>query len=309
MPLTSRFACFTLCVGLLSPCLPAMSAPIQALPPAPLPQLTGLAMSPVVAPPKGKLMIIGGGKLPASIIQRIIELAGGPQARILIMPHASGVPEESAEFSQGLFRAQGAQQVEIYACKAGAMDTPPCLQQLANAGGVFFTGGDQNLLTKAFSGTKAFERIQALYRKGAVLAGTSAGAAVMSEVMITGEEKRPASEAPITPFDTIRKQRVITAAGFGFVNRYIIDQHFILRMRQNRLISTVLDHPSLVGVGIDESTGILVSPDQSFEVVGDSNVFVVDARQAEAIQADERQSWSARNLRVHLLTAGQKFSP
>lgn len=258
---------------------------------------------------KGRLLIIGGGAIPASVVQRLITLAGGPDSPIVIFPHASGVPAESAEATRALFAAQGAKKIEIYACKSGAMDTAPCLAQLAKAGGIFFTGGDQNLLTKALMKTKAFERIQALWRGGAVVSGTSAGAAIMSEVMITGEEQRQAGEAESAPFSSIRKGRVLTAAGLGFVNRYLIDQHFVIRMRQNRLISAILDHPHLIGVGIDESTAIVVEPDQSFEVVGDATVLVVDPREAKAVEADSKAYYSARNLKMHLLTAGDRFMP
>ncbi|MEZ0373526.1 MAG: cyanophycinase [Candidatus Sericytochromatia bacterium] len=254
-------------------------------------------------------MIIGGGTIPAAIIQRIISLAGGPEARIVIFPHASEIPVEAAESTVSQFVTQGARHAEVYACKAGAMDAEPCRRQLVQAGGIFFTGGDQNQLTKALAGTQAFRRIQELYAGGSVIAGTSAGAAVMSRVMLTGEEHRQAGEPESTPFASIRKGRVITAEGFGFVDRYVIDQHFVIRQRENRLLSVVLDHPELIGVGIDESTGILVAPDQSFEVVGDASVLVVDARLAREVKADARQNYAARDITVHLLTAGEHFTP
>lgn len=261
----------------------------------------------------GPLIIIGGGKIPASIHQKIIALAGGTKARILIVPLASTIPLEVGESAQKQFQALGVPQVEVFGCQAGKMDTEICLQQIRSATGIFFTGGDQNKLAAAFGQTQAFQALVKQHQSGKVLAGTSAGAAIMSKVMLTGDQNNPPQRDPAEPtpedrpFDAIQKQRVQTTHGFGFVNKYIIDQHFIKRQRQNRLISVVLDQPDLIGIGIDESTGILVSADQSFEVLGDATVMVFDARQAAGIAIDSQQNYAVRNLKVHLLKAGQRY--
>ncbi len=261
----------------------------------------------------GPLVIIGGGKIPDTIYHKFIALSGGQKARILVVPLASSIPLEVGETAQKQFQALGVSQVEVFACKTGGMDTSPCLQQIRSATGIFFTGGDQNKLAAAFAQTQAFQALAQQHQQGKVLAGTSAGAAIMSQVMLTGDENQPPQRNPNEPspedrpFDSIQKQHVQTTAGFGFVNRYIIDQHFIKRQRQNRLISVVLDQPELIGIGIDESTGILVQADQSFEVIGLATVMVFDARQATGITSDAQDNYAVRNLKVHLLKAGQGF--
>lgn len=269
--------------------------------------------SPTTPARVGQLIIIGGGQIPASIHQKIITLAGGPEARILIVPLASSIPLEVGKSAQEQFQTMGVSHVEVFACQAGEMDRPDCLQQIRSATGIFFTGGDQNKLAAAFNQTQAFDTMRHQHQRGQVLAGTSAGAAIMSQVMLTGDENKPPQRNPAEPtpedrpFDSIQQQRVQTTLGFGFVDRYIIDQHFIKRQRQNRLISAVLDRPALIGIGIDESTGIVVKADQSFEVIGAASVMIVDARQAIGIGTDAQHNFSVRNLKVHLLTAGQGF--
>jgi cyanophycinase len=121
------------------------------------------------------------------------------------------------------------------------------LAELDNATGIFFTGGDQVRLATNLVGTATQEKLHELYRKGAVIGGTSAGAAIMSRVMITGEQrKQPGAE---NLFTTIQKGDVITATGLGFVTNAIIDQHFLARKRQNRLCELVLERPELIGIG------------------------------------------------------------
>lgn len=290
--------------------LSLLAAALLALPSGPL-------NAPVAAQtlPKGQLLIIGGGPIPASIVKSLITHSGGPKGRIVIFPHASSEPGLAAANTRKLIEAQGASTVDVYGCIKGEMDKPECLAQIDNAAGIFFTGGDQNQLMAALDKTQAVAHIRKRHANGALIAGTSAGAAIMSEVMLTGDEKRPESASRIDPetqqemepFASIGPGRVVTAKGLGLVTRYIVDQHFIVRKRQNRLISIVLEQPKLIGVGIDESTAILVKPDQSFEVLGDSSVTVIDARTAGALESTPNQNFYARSLTLHLLPAGQKF--
>ncbi len=264
--------------------------------------------------PKGHLIIIGGGPIPKSIVSSILEHSGGPAGKILIFPHASSNPAEAAANTRKLIEAQGAKAVEVYQCVQGAMDTPTCLTQIDKAAGIFFTGGDQNVLMAALDNTQAINNIRKRYADGALIAGTSAGAAIMSEVMITGEENRPAvasridpeTQQQMEPFASIGPGRVVTSKGLGLLKTFVVDQHFLVRKRQNRLMSVVLEHPELIGVGIDESTAILVRPNQSLEVIGESVVTIIDARHA-AETKQMGQNFYTRGLNVHLLPAGQKF--
>lgn len=265
-------------------------------------------------PPKGHLLIIGGGPIPKSIVSSVIEHSGGPTGKILIFPHASSNPAEAAANTRKLIEAQGSKAVEVYQCVKGSMDKPACLTQIDQAAGIFFTGGDQNVLMAALDNTQTINKIRKRYADGALIAGTSAGAAIMSEVMITGEENRPASASRIDPetqqqmepFASIGPGRVVTSKGLGLLKKFVVDQHFLVRKRQNRLMSVVLEHPDLIGVGIDESTAILVRPNQSLEVIGDSVVTIIDARYAGETK-QMGQNFYARSLNVHLLPAGQKF--
>jgi cyanophycinase len=127
----------------------------------------------------------------------------------------------------------------------------------------------------------------------------------MSKVMITGDEliNKDSNNA----FVAIMKGNIKTIEGIGFLDNVIIDQHFIKRKRLNRLISVVLEHPDLVGVGIDESTGIQVNPDDTFEVLGEGTVVVFDARKAKTIHVDKHQNLAGRDIQMHILSSGDRF--
>jgi cyanophycinase len=137
------------------------------------------------------------------------------------------------------------------------------------------------------------------------MSGTSAGAAIMSRVMITGNELINKDSTDI--FIDIMRGNVETVEGIGFLENVVIDQHFIKRKRLNRLLSVVLEHPELPGVGIDESTAIQVYPDGSFEVIGEGTVVIFDGRTATGIHTDARGNLAARGIVTHILSAGERF--
>ena len=137
------------------------------------------------------------------------------------------------------------------------------------------------------------------------MGGTSAGAALMSKVMITGDERF--SKDTVNLFRSIRKDYVETVEGIGFLTDLIIDQHFVKRKRHNRLISVVLEHPELVGVGIDEATAIIVRPNGFFDVIGAGNVMIYDATHATEIRSDAHGNLAAQGLTLHLLAAGDSY--
>lgn len=184
-------------------------------------------------------------------------------------------------------------------------DSEKNLKIVNEATGIFFTGGDQSKLVSSLRGTRFFDRIQNLYyERGGVLSGTSAGAAVMSEIMLTGDEllhKNP-------DFISIQKNNVKTAEGFGFINNAIIDQHFIKRKRQNRLISLSLENPKLPCIGIDESTSIIVKPDDTFTVFGENMVMIFDSENAKNISVDKNGNLSGNNIIMHLLQSGNSYN-
>ena len=142
----------------------------------------------VFSQPKGHIFAIGGGFRSSDMMNRYIALAGGKNAHIVVLPMASEVMEESAAEHIDQFKELGCTNVEVMIFTKQTADDPANFAKLKDVTGVFFGGGDQVKLTGVLLGTKLFDRIKEIYNNGGVIGGTSAGAAVMSEVMITGEE-------------------------------------------------------------------------------------------------------------------------
>jgi cyanophycinase len=267
--------------------------------------LLSLSFIPLNANAQGHLVIIGGGDKPDVIIQKIIQLSGGSDSKIMVIPNASSEQVESATWQADQFKSFGAKNVNpVYFTKTTANDDS-IMNKFNNAKCVFFCGGDQSNLTADLLGTKLLEKIKKIYSDGGVISGTSAGAAVMSKVMITGNELVNRDSTEI--FNMIEKGNVETTEGFGFVTKAVIDQHFIKRKRNNRLINVILEHPDLLGIGIDESTAILVNPDETFEVLGESEVIIYDASGCRNIKLNGKNKFSADNIIMNILFAGQKF--
>ena len=259
----------------------------------------------VSSKPKGFLVIIGGGEIPNSILQKILDLSSQPSPRFVILPMASETPLETASVQKQRFEQLGASNVDIVNLMENNKDSEENLNKLHHATGIFFCGGDQRKLTSALLGTKLLREIRNIYERGGVVAGTSAGAAVMSKLMLTGESRVPLD--PASPFYLIQSKNVQTSEGFGFLDNIIIDQHFSRRGRHNRLLSLVLEHPQLLGIGIDEETAIIVSPDQMLEVSGNSHIFIFDASLAHHIRVNDQQNMSASHIQLHLLCAQERY--
>lgn len=260
--------------------------------------------------PKGSLLIVGGGPQPDALVQRFVDLAGGAgKARIVVFAMASEDGLEGGEEKAEDLRKLGAHAINVY-ITAEQANQDSVVHLLDDATGIWFGGGDQVRLTRALSGTKVEKAIHARYAGGAVVGGTSAGAAVMSTPMITGDERHPGGARPDTtdPFKTIARDNIMTSEGFGLIDGAIIDQHFLRRKRHNRLVSAVLEHPKLLGVGIDESTALLVQPDGMWRVLGASAVVVYDARNA-AITPAGSPALGATGIAMHVLPAGSSFDP
>ncbi len=259
------------------------------------------------AAPKGHLFIIGGGKRSPEMMKQFVELAGGPEkARIVVFPMASGIADTVGIEQTASFRELGAKNSEFMILRHDQADSIEYVNRLTGVTGIFFSGGDQSRLTKALAGTAVLRKIKELYTAGAVIGGTSAGAAVMSAMMITGKELL--HRDTVNAYTAIKAHNIETVEGFGFISNAIVDQHFIKRKRHNRLLSLVLEHPQLIGIGIDEATAIIVNPDETFTVIGDATVLVVDATRSTQVRTNTKGDLSAGNMSLHLLMAGDSFN-
>ena len=254
---------------------------------------------------KGYLFIIGGGDLPDTMMKKFVDLSSGyGSGKIVIFTMASSVPQETGPDLVREFKKLGARSAEFHHLSRKEALAPESVRLLDGAGGVYFSGGDQAKHTAVLLDTPLHRRLLELYGQGAEIGGTSAGAAVMSQVMITGDERRRPKEGH--EFETIETGNVLTSPGLGFLTEAIIDQHFVRRKRHNRLISLLAEHPRLLGIGIDESTAILIEPDQTFEVMGSGAVLVYDPGQAR-FEARADKTFSAVGIVLHILTAGRRY--
>lgn len=254
---------------------------------------------------KGSLVIIGGGSRPDYVMHKIMELAGGKNAKLVVIPNASGEPVETAEYQINGLKKLGYENIFYIYGKNAELDKPEILQQLEGVTGVFFSGGDQARLTADLLGTKFLAKLRDIYKSGGVLSGTSAGAAVMSKMMLTGNElvNKDSNNAYIT----IEKGNIETVEGFGFLENVIIDQHFIKRKRYARLITLVLENPKLLGIAIDEATAIVVKAGTTFEVLGESQVLVMNAMGAKNTRIDKHGNYASDGLVFDLLISGDRY--
>jgi len=256
---------------------------------------------------KGTLIIVGGGDTPYAVQEKFVALAEWEgKANIAIFTMASTqFDEEAAEVSDE-FKLLGAD-VEVINLNREQADTDSVANEVSRYTGYWFTGGDQNRLSAVLQGTQTLLSIEKRYRAGAVVGGTSAGAAVMTQTMLTGESRSESPEQEKRP-NMVALRSTEVAQGFGLLPGAIVDQHFTRRSRHNRLVSAVLDHPLLLGVGIDEETALLVKPDGLWEVMGNGHVKIYDARLAR-ITHEEYESVGAAGIRLHVLPNRATFDP
>ena len=253
---------------------------------------------------KGHLFIIGGGVRTPELMERFVALAGGEGAKILVVPFASADGEETGAYLAEEFRGLGCV-ADYVVFEKGEADLEVNVKKLDGVTGVFFSGGDQNRLTDLLLGTVFLERIKEIYREGGVVGGTSAGAAVMSKVMITGDEAVN-MDAEVS-FPVIKRGNVVTAEGFGFIDFALIDQHFIQRKRENRLINLVIEH-NLPGIGIDESTAVIFGGGRTFEVFGDRSVMVLEPQFTALPRSDKEGNLSVDGITLRLLLSGDCYT-
>ncbi|HMA53034.1 MAG TPA: cyanophycinase [Acidobacteriota bacterium] len=263
--------------------------------------------TPAATGPKGHLFIIGGGERDEPLMRRFIALAQAFDAgKIVVFTMATSVPDEVRQSTLAEYERYGVKDVAVYHLTREEALKPDAPKILDGAGGVFFTGGDQARITAVLLGTPVLTRLREIYAKGGIIGGTSAGAAIQSELMITGDEKRTKNEDEL--WQVIMADDVIHTEGLGFVKNAVIDQHFVARRRSNRLVAVVLENPSLIGVGIDESTAVLVRPDGKYEVLGESQVLIYDARHAKTAKRSDGRL-GGHGLTMQVLLPGDVYDP
>ncbi len=225
-----------------------------------------------IGPKSGSLVIVGGGRLEASVVQRFIDLAGGPQAKIVIIPTAGGA-EKYDIASQGSFfkpfQDQGATNLQLlHTYDPKVADTEEFAKVIREAQGVWFSGGRQWRLADAYLGTKTEAALWDLLARGGAIGGTSAGATIQGSYLARGDTKNN--------FIMMGDHE----KGFGFVKNVAIDQHLLVRNRQFDLIDVIKAKPELLGIGLDEGAAIVVQGDR-FEVIGRSYVAIYDIKVIE----------------------------
>lgn len=254
---------------------------------------------------QGTLLIIGGaedkeGK--CEILTRFVELSGGEDAIIIVITTATQEPAAAGQEYTRLFKNLGAGYVEVLDLDSRPRANHSYMTRLMEkATGIFFTGGDQLRITTTLGGTVANDGLRKAYLRGTVIAGTSAGASVMSNTMIVEGDS---DQAP--KLNTIKM-----APGLGLLEEVVIDQHFAQRGRVGRLLSAVAHNPYILGMGIDEDTAVLVHPDAKLEVIGSQTVTFIDGRKVTFSNVSELspgQALAIEQVILHVLPKGYGFN-
>jgi cyanophycinase len=252
---------------------------------------------------RGPLVVIGGaedklGRL--RVLSRFVELAGGHDARLAVCATASSLGEEAAFLYEDVFLGLGARSVISASPKTRvAANDPRWLERLDDVTGLFFTGGNQLILSQVAAGTEFGGAVRAFHQSGRVIGGTSAGASVMSEHMVAF------GTGGATPKNRIAQM----SRGLGLLPELVIDQHFDQRNRYGRLLSLIAQSPSLLGLGIDEDTAAVISDGQLLEVIGRGSVFIVDGANVvtNAATASRTQPLLVSGAVLHVLPSENRF--
>ncbi|TME84578.1 MAG: cyanophycinase [Chloroflexi bacterium] len=252
---------------------------------------------------EGTVIIIGGAEDKVRdrvILTRFVSLAGGADARIMVISTASSLGAEAGERYRGIFRDLNVASIRtLHAVSRSQANDEKSAMVARDATGIFLTGGNQLRLSSTIGGTRLADAILERFRQGAVVAGTSAGASAMSSHMIAF------GASGATP-----KQRMAQiAAGLGVLPGVIVDQHFQQRNRLGRLLSLIAQNPSLLGLGVDEDTAGVVGPDHVLEVIGRGSITIVDGTHSEtdAWEVGGHRPLMISNVVLHSLPSGYRF--
>ncbi len=251
----------------------------------------------------GNLLIIGGAEdkqNECTILKHFYQEAGGRDSRICVITAASNTAGQAGKVYEDLFRRFGCTDLEIlniYTRNDG--NSQVMVDKIFRSNGIFFTGGDQLRITAMLGGTALGKALQHLYERKVIIAGTSAGASVMSDNMIIGGQG-----------DTPGEDIIRMAPGLGLIRGVIVDQHFAQRGRIGRLLTAVALNPYVLGIGIDEDTAVHVRADGKLRVIGRGTALIVDASNVTVSNVDELftgRTLTLAPVKVHVLSRGYLF--
>lgn len=253
----------------------------------------------------GNLIIIGGAEDKEGdkeILKRVAKYIDSEKEKLIIATIATEYPEKSYENYKNVFSNLGIKNIDKLdiSTREDAFNKKN-VELINNSNLLFFTGGDQLRITSMIGGSPIYDAVKSLCANGGLIAGTSAGASVMSDTMIVQGED---DESP-------HKCTLKMSPGLGLVNNIIIDQHFAQRGRIGRLLTAIAQNPEVLGIGIDEDTAIVVSDKGTAEVIGSGAVYFIDGSSIDYSNVSEQYSdevLSMFNVKLHVLKEGNRFN-
>ncbi len=254
--------------------------------------------------PEGTLVAVGGNEdktTDLEILRSICELPDGGTKVVELIPTASSIPVEAAEQYVEPLHKIGVETVNVMDIQdRSAANDAGNVQRIVDADVVFFTGGDQLRITNLLGGSDVLHTLKGHYQRGGVIAGTSAGAAAMSQVMIYQGRAGMA----------MRKGTVQMTPGMGLIRNAVVDSHFTQRGRFSRLLEVVTGNPGVIGLGLDEDTGVVVRDGNRLEAIGSGVIVVVDGhgmRYSNVTDVTMGSAIAEEGVQVHTLTKGHGY--
>ncbi|MGZ5220975.1 MAG: cyanophycinase [Chitinophagaceae bacterium] len=253
--------------------------------------------------PKGKLFIIGGGDRPPALMKALVaEAAMNAKDYVIVLPMSSASPDTSYLYFKADLEPICKNAILNFNFTSDHVNNKNWLDSLEKAKLIFITGGDQDRFMNAVLNTPVYNAIHKAYKNGATVAGTSAGAAVMSKHMITGQQLTDTVYR--STFRKVQDKNIEFKPGLGLLSSAIIDQHFIVRSRYNRLLSALAQFPLLACIGIDEATAIIVHGDK-VKVTGESQVIVM--QQPDDLKITTGGLIKLKDMKFSIYTNGDEF--
>lgn len=254
--------------------------------------------------PKGILFIIGGGNRSDKLMNQLLSISDlQKKDYIVVLPMSSEEPDSAYIYFKKQVEKLTPNPILMLNFNKQTATNQVLVDSLQKAKLIFISGGDQLRFMRVVHNTPVFKAIHQAYANGSTISGTSAGAAVMCEHMITGNQKLQTKYS--STFDNVRFNNLETEAGLGLIKEVIIDQHFLKRSRYNRLLSALVEFPTHIGIGIDESTAIIVR-NKEIEIVGESEVIVVKNPKG-ITKVPKNKIIGIKSLEMSVHYDGQKF--